>query len=188
VRLGSGNGKATFKIAGFGGQGVVLTSIVLGRAAILDGKYVAQSASYGSESRGGECNAEVVISLNQIDYPLVDKVQTLVVMSQPALSRYLPDLFSGGILLVDPDMIRKMPERDDITVLRIPATATADALGRRIVANMVMLGALQATTRVVSEKSLATAIRENARPETVELNLKAAREGINIARMSNSRA
>jgi len=172
--------KASIKIAGFGGQGVVLASIILGRAAILDGKYSTQVASYGSESRGGECRAEVTISGNPIDYPLVDKVQTLVAMSQPALAKYINDLLPGGTLLVDPDMIRELPSRKDITVIQVPAAKAADSLGRRIFENMVMLGALQARTKVVSEKSLLASIGENVPPKTVETNLKAAREGISI--------
>ena len=118
--------------------------------------------------------------MNQIDYPLVDKVQTLVVTSQPALFRYVNDLLPGGRLLVDPHMIRKIPECNNMTILRIPATTTPDALGRRIVANMVMLGALQAITRVVSEESLLASIRENVPSDTVELNIKAVREGIRM--------
>jgi 2-oxoglutarate ferredoxin oxidoreductase subunit gamma len=172
--------RETVKIAGFGGQGVVLASVILGRAAILDGKYAAQSASYGSESRGGECKAEVVVSRRPIDYPLVDKVQTLVVMSQPALSKYVNDLLAGGTMLVDPDMIKRMPERSDVNVIRIPAARTADGLGRRIFENIVMLGALQAKTQVVSYDSLLASIRENVPPKTMDSNLKAAEEGAKL--------
>jgi 2-oxoglutarate ferredoxin oxidoreductase subunit gamma len=177
-------GKASVKIAGFGGQGVVLASVILGRAAILDGKYATQTASYGSESRGGECRAEVVISDTPIDYPLVDKVETLVAMSQPSLSKYSGDVTSGGLLIVDPDMASKMPEGDTIHITRIPAAKTADALGRRIFENMVMLGALQAKMKVISEESLLKAIRENVPPNTVDANLRAAREGIKLASIS----
>jgi 2-oxoglutarate ferredoxin oxidoreductase subunit gamma len=177
------NSKATIKIAGFGGQGVVLASVILGRAGILDGKYVTQTASYGSESRGGECKAEIIISDRPIGYPLVDKVQALVVMSQPALSKYLGDLVPGGIMIVDPDMVRELPQKDDIRIIQVPAAKTADALGRRIFENMVMLGALQAKTEVVSEKSLLASIREHVPPKTTELNLKATHEG--MARVSS---
>jgi len=175
--MGVSKSKATVKIAGFGGQGVVLASIILGRAAILDGNHSAQTASYGSESRGGECRSEVVISSNQIDYPLVDKVETLVIMSQPALSKYIDDLTPGGTLLVDPDTVRNLPDRKDISIIPVPATRTAEKLGRRIVANIIMLGALQARTGVVSERGLNRAIEEYVPPRTVELNINAAREG-----------
>lgn len=176
----TGGSKATIKIAGFGGQGVVLASVILGRSAILEGKYVTQTASYGSESRGGECKAEVVISDEPIDYPLVDKVQTLIVMSQPALSKYVDDLVTSGTMIVDPDMIKELPKRDDIAITQVPASKTADKLGRRIFENVVMLGALQAKTKVVSEESLLTAIRENVPASTIDSNLKAAREGMKI--------
>lgn len=158
----------------------MLASIILGRAAILDGKYSAQVASYGSESRGGECRAEVVISDNPIDYPLVDQVETLVVMSQPALTKYVNDLLPGGNLLVDPDMTKEPPERNDVTLVKIPAAKIADSLGRRIFENIVMLGALQARTKAVSKESLFAAIKEYVSPETVEFNLKAALEGIQL--------
>ncbi len=178
---GTSNTKATVKIAGFGGQGVVLASIILGRAALLDGKYSAQTASYGSESRGGECKSEVVISEAQIDYPLVDKVQTLVAMSQPALVKYIDDLKSGGSLFIDPDLVR-VPSRSDIKLIQVPATRTAEKLGRRIVANIVMLGALQAATNVVSEKALHEAIKEFVPQKTISLNTAAATEGKKLAK------
>ncbi len=174
--------KNTVKIAGFGGQGVVLASIILGRAALVDGKYSTQTASYGSESRGGECKSEVVISPDEIEYPLVDKVQTLVVMSQPALSKYVEDLLSGGTLLVDPDMVKRIPERKDVNIIQIPATRTAEGLGRRIVANMVMLGALQEKTKIVSKQALLQAVKENVPTRTIDLNSKAIEEGIRLAK------
>jgi 2-oxoglutarate ferredoxin oxidoreductase subunit gamma len=176
--MSSSMAKTTVKIAGFGGQGVVLASIILGQAAILDGKFATQVASYGSESRGGECKAEVVISENPVVYPLVDRVEALVVMSQPALTKYVNDLLPNGTLLVDPDMIGKTPERHDITMLKIPAAKTADGLGRRIFENIVMLGALQAATKTVSRSSLYSAIKLYVPPNTVEFNLKAAEKGI----------
>jgi len=172
--------KNTVKIAGFGGQGVVLASIILGRAALLDGKHATQTASYGSESRGGECRSEVVISSEKIDYPLVDKVQTLVVMSQPALSKYIDDLLPDGTLMVDPDMVQSIPGRKGVKIVKIPATRTAEDLGRTIVANIVMLGALQEQTQIVSEKSLREAIKEHVPPKTVDLNMRALEEGMKL--------
>jgi len=172
--------RACVKIGGFGGQGVVLASIILGRAAILDGKYSTQVASYGSESRGGECQAEVIISKDPIGYPHADRVHTLIVMSEPALSKYLGDLLPGGTLLADPDMVKILPDRKDINILKIVAAKTADTLGRRIVENMVMLGALQAWTKIISEESLFTAVREYVPTQTVEINVRAAREGMKM--------
>lgn len=174
--------KNTVKIAGFGGQGVVLASIILGQAALMDGKYSTQTASYGSESRGGECKSEVVVSQDKIDYPLVDKVQTLVVMSQPALSKYIEDLLPGGTLMVDPDMVQSIPSRNDMKIVEVPATRTAKDLGRKIVANMVMLGALQEETNIVSEKSLREAIMENVPQKTIDLNIKAFEEGVKLVK------
>jgi len=154
--------------------------VILGRAAILDGMYATQTASFGSESRGGECRAEVIISKNTIAYPLVDRVQTLVAMSQPALVKYIGDLVPGGALLVDPDMIEKPTERKDINIVNVQAAKTADRIGRRIFENIVMLGALQAKTSIVSEQSLLKAIEKYVPPRTLEANLNAARSGIGL--------
>ena len=132
-----------------------------------------------AQSRGGASVEQKSSCPNEpIDYPLVDKVETLIAMSQPALSKYADDLLPTGLLIVDPDMVNKMPERNDIRIMRIPAAKTADALGRRIFENMVMLGALQVKTKVISAESLLAAIRENVPPKTVDVNLKAAREGM----------
>ncbi len=170
----------TVRFGGFGGQGIVLSSVVLGLAAIYDGKYACQRASYGAEARGGKCKSEVIISDREISYPLIDRLQILVVMSQPALDSYYDDLEPGGLLLVDPDMVKKIKKRNDISILKIPATKTAEKLGNKIVANMVMLGALQAKTGLVSKKSLRRSVMESVPKRFIEINLKAIDEGEKI--------
>ena len=166
----------TIRFGGFGGQGIVLSSVVFGLAAVHDGKYVCQRASYGSEARGGKCKSEVIISDEEISYPLIDDLKVLVVMSQQAIDSYLDELSPGGLLLIDPDMVDEV-KRTDVRVLKIPAAKRADGLGNRIVANMVMLGALQMETGAVAKESLHKAMRESVADRFVEINTKALEAG-----------
>lgn len=171
------------RIAGFGGQGIVLAGVVLGSAAsVFGGKHSSQTQSYGPEARGGACQSEVVISNAPVDYPMAIELETLVAMSQEAMDRYVGDLKPGGTLIVDQDLVQSLPEEGDYQIHRIPATAVADReLGRRIVANMVMLGAAVAITKAVSPEELEQAVRMMVPPGTEELNLKAIRQGYQLA-------
>ena len=173
--------RTTVRFGGFGGQGIVLSSVVLGLAAVHDGKYVCQRASYGSEARGGRCKSEVIISDEEISYPLIEELQILVIMSKQALDQYIDELSPGGLLIVDPDMTDEM-ERKDINVLKITAAITADKLGNRIVANMILLGALQAETGVVTKESLHKAMKESVADRFVDLNLNAFAAGEELQR------
>jgi len=172
----------TVMFGGFGGQGIVLSSVVLGLAAVYDGKYATQRASYGSEARGGRCRSEVIISDEEISYPLIDHLRVLVVMSQQAFDSYLDDLEPDGVLFIDPDMVGGLERIRDVDTLKIPAAKTADKLGNRIVANMVMLGALQAMTGIVSKEALRRSVRDSVAPRFHEIDLKSLEEGERILR------
>src|SRR5512142_1072470 len=90
------------RLSGTGGQGLIIAGIILAEAAgIYDGKYVCQTQSYGPEARGGASKAEVVISDEEIDYPMAIKPDVLLAMSQKACDSYLFDLKPGGTLIVD---------------------------------------------------------------------------------------
>jgi len=101
-------------------------------------------------------------------------------MSQQAFDSYLSELKPGGLLIVDPDMIDNPDERKDVKLLKVPAAKTADALGNRIVTNMIMLGALQEETRVVTVSSLKKSVTESVPSRFIDLNLKAMGEGRRI--------
>lgn len=173
--------ETSIRFGGFGGQGVVLVSVVLGTAASThQGNYAVQNQSYGQQARGGECMSEIRISDKEILYPLIDEVDILVVMSQSALQKYAHSLKTGGCLMLDPDLVSYKSKRDDIQVISVPATRIAARLGNRIVANMVILGALMEKTRIVSEDALGKAM-ENLLPSSViDLNIKAVEEGRRI--------
>jgi len=174
--------RVTVQFCGFGGQGIVLSSVILGTAAVTRaGLNAVQTQSYGSEARGGECQAEVILSEGPIYSPLADQVDILVAMSQPALDQYLGRLRSGGTLIIDPELVRN-PGRPDVQFALIPATAIASKIGQRIAANMVMLGFLQQATGLMSEEELYDTIRDNVPPGFLDVNLQAAKRGMALAK------
>jgi 2-oxoglutarate ferredoxin oxidoreductase subunit gamma len=164
------------RLAGFGGQGIILAGYVLGKAAALyGGKEAVFSQSYGPEARGGACAAEVIISDEAVDYPRVSRPDCLVLMSQEAFHTYGPQVNEGGIVIMDADLVETTTEGERI--YRCPFTSLAEKLGNRIVANMVMLGYLTAVTGLVSREALEESIRTSVRERTIPLNLKAFEAG-----------
>ncbi len=160
------------RISGLGGQGVVLAGVILGRAVVRDGKYAVQTQSYGAEARGSAAKSEVIISDEQISFPKVRRCDILVAMSQSALDTHIKDLKENGILIVDRDMVKKLP-KVKATVFRIPATKAAEAeLKSSVYANVVMLGALTRATQIVSKEAVEEAISESVPEKTKEKNLK----------------
>jgi 2-oxoglutarate ferredoxin oxidoreductase subunit gamma len=166
------------RFAGFGGQGIIKSGIIVASAAaIQSGKNAVQTQSYGPESRGGACKSEVVISEEEIDFPKVTEPDILVVMSQHAYNEYADSVKPQGVLILDPDMIPHEIELANVKVYRIPSTKIADELGKRIVANIVMLGAFAAITEVLSKDALKDSIKANIPKGTEELNLAAFERG-----------
>jgi 2-oxoglutarate ferredoxin oxidoreductase subunit gamma len=177
--------RVRLQFCGFGGQGIVLSSVIFGTAAVLTADMNAvQTQSYGSEARGGECQAELILAQEPIHSPLADEMDILVAMSQSALNRYLDRLRTGGTLVIDSELVQA-PDRTDIQLAQVPATEIASELGARIAANMVMLGFLQQATGLVSKDGLIDTIRDNVPPKFVELNLQAAERGIALAEEQN---
>jgi 2-oxoglutarate ferredoxin oxidoreductase subunit gamma len=166
------------RFAGFGGQGIIKSGIIVAAAAsIHSDKNAVQTQSYGPESRGGACKSEVVISEEDIDFPKVVEPDVLVVMSQAAYNDYAEDVKAGGTVILDPDMIPREKSLKSFKVYRVPATKIAEELGRKIVANIVMLGAFTAITELLDEKALKESIKENIPKGTEELNLAAFEKG-----------
>jgi 2-oxoglutarate ferredoxin oxidoreductase subunit gamma len=173
------------RLAGSGGQGVILAGVILAEAAgLYDGKFVAQTQSYGPEARGGASMAEVVISLEEIDYPKAVQPDALLALNQKSLDTYGLDLKPGGLLLVDATLVREIQEiPDHQQVVAIPFTDLARAVtGKTLAANIVALGALAVLTRAVSLKALKAAVLARVPPATAEANQKALDSGISAAR------
>jgi 2-oxoglutarate ferredoxin oxidoreductase subunit gamma len=168
------------RFSGFGGQGIITSGYVLGKAAALyDGRHVTLIKSYGPESRGGASSAQVIISDNEINYPRVTEPELLVAMSQEAYAKYVDELADGGLLLIDEDLVELNHARDEIRVCAIPATRIAESdLGRKIVANIVMLGFLAANSQVVSVEGIRQAVLSTIPKGTEELNIQALDRGL----------
>jgi len=176
--------KVEVRIAGFGGQGIIRSGNIIGTAAAIhDGKYATFTQSYGPESRGGACAAQVIISDEPIHYPHLLDPRILVVMSQGAYNKYVSGLNRDGLLLVDEDLVELGEEAAGLRVLSIPATRLAEEeLGRRIVANVVMLGFFAAVTDVVSVDALRQAVLGSVPKGTEELNQRAFELGYEYGR------
>lgn len=163
------------RFAGFGGQGVVLAGFILGKAAALYGGLEAvMTQSYGPEARGGASSANLVISDTAIDYPFVQAPHLLVALSQEAYTKFSPSTEVDAFTLIDQDLV--LPKADD-PVYSIPATSIAEQLGKRIVANMVMLGFLSTKYKRIPTEAIETAIKDSVKPKTIELNLEAFTKG-----------
>jgi len=171
------------RFAGFGGQGIIKSGIITAAAAcIYGGKNAVQTQSYGPESRGGACKSEVVISEEEIDFPKVVEPDILVVMSQHAYNEYAENVKQGGTVIMDPDMIPHEKDLKGVRVFRIPATKVAEELGRKIVANIVMLGAFAAIINVLDKDTIKESIKANIPKGTEEVNLTAFEKGYEYAK------
>jgi 2-oxoglutarate ferredoxin oxidoreductase subunit gamma len=173
-------------IGGVGGQGVVLSGILLGTAATLfDGKQAVQTQSYSSELRGGSARAEVILSDQPVTDPQVRKADILILMAEDAVGRYLSKIRPKGLLAVDSDLV-KGTTRGDYEMLEIPATSIAEReMGNIVVANLIILGALIEKTGLLSVGSMEKAIEVSVPKKAVALNLNAFRRGLGLM-MKNS--
>jgi 2-oxoglutarate ferredoxin oxidoreductase subunit gamma len=170
--------RTEIRLTGFGGQGIILSGYIVGKAAAIhDKKQATFTQSYGPESRGGACSAQVIISDEPVSYPHLIDPSILVVMSQEAYNKYAPALRDGALLIVDEDFVETGEVVGSVKLLSVPATRLAEELGRKIVANIVMLGFFAAVTDVVSVEAMREAVLSSVPKGTEELNLKAFQKG-----------
>jgi 2-oxoglutarate ferredoxin oxidoreductase subunit gamma len=162
------------RIAGFGGQGVILSAIVLGRAvSIHQGAFATMTQSFGPEARGGACSAQLIVSGNPVLYPYVTRPDILVVMSQEAYTRFVPELKDGGTLIVEQDLVRVDELKPNIKLFTVPATRLAEQLGKRMVLNSVMVGFFTQVTDLVEKNAVYKAVADSVPAAFRDLNLKA---------------
>ncbi len=169
------------RLSGFGGQGIIRSGEIIGKAAVLyDGKYATFTQSYGPESRGGACAAQVAITGDPVElsYPHVVSPSILVIMSQGAYNKYVPGFRRDGLLIVDESLVELDEAAEGVQVLRVPATHMAEELGRRIVANVVMLGFVAAVTDIATPEAIKQAVLDSVPKGTEELNERAFDAGL----------
>jgi 2-oxoglutarate ferredoxin oxidoreductase subunit gamma len=168
--------RTEIRISGFGGQGVGLAGFILGKAFSIYGDLEAvMTQSYGPEARGGASSANIVVADRPIDFPFVQEADILLALSQEAYTRYRPKAKQGALVFIDDGLVTAFEEDP---VLKIPATELAENLGRRIVANMIMLGFFAANNDIVLPEAVKESIQTSVRPKTIPLNLQAFQTGI----------
>lgn len=163
-------------VTGFGGQGIILTGRILGMSASIgDKKESTLVQAYGPESRGGACNAQVIISDKPIHYPYVSTPHILVAMSQAGYDKFAPALQPDAVLLVDQDLVN--PEQAPCDHFAIPATRMAENLGNKMMANIIMLGFCTAITKTISTASAQASIARSVPKGTEDRNIEAFNKG-----------
>jgi 2-oxoglutarate ferredoxin oxidoreductase subunit gamma len=169
------------RLAGTGGQGMILAGIILAEAAAIGaGKNVAQSQSYGPEARGGASKAEVIISDGPVDYPKVIRADLLLAMSQEACDKYGSDVNPEGWLIVDEGLVRRVPPHQ--RTIRVSITQIAEEeIKRKITANIIGLGLIVGLTEIVPREAIVQAVERRAPPGTKEINQQALEAGLALA-------
>lgn len=162
------------RIAGFGGQGVILAASVIGKAcAIFQGGFATMTQSFGPEARGGSSSAQVILSSDPILYPYVTQPDVLVVMSQEAYTRFAPQLKTGGILITERDLVKVNGMPAGVRAYGVPATRLAEEIGRKVVLNIVMTGFFTAVTNLLDPEAVRKAVEDSVPPAMQKLNLAA---------------
>ncbi len=166
------------RIAGFGGQGVILSAVVLGKAAsIYENGFATMTQNFGPEARGGACSSQLVVSDSPVLYPYTTQPDIMVIISQEAYNRFAQELKPGGLLIIEEDLVRVSNINRDKQVYAIPATRFAEELGKRMVLNSVMVGFFTAVTKLLSADAVRKAVADSVPPSFRELNLKAFEKG-----------
>ena len=172
-------------LCGFGGQGIVLSAVILGTTAVtMNNLYAVQTQSYGSEARGGQCQAELIIDEKPINSPVAQTKNLLVAMFQDAYNRYINTLEEDGVLIIEADLVTKLT-RNIKNTFAVPATQIAVDLGNRMAANMVMLGFISECCGIIKKEDLHKVVAESVSKRFVELNYKAVEAGVEYAKKND---
>jgi 2-oxoisovalerate ferredoxin oxidoreductase beta subunit len=178
--------EARIKVAGFGGQGVLLLGLMLSQAGMLARRQVSWYPAYGPEMRGGTANCSVTIADHEIGSPLIQHPSTLIAFNGPSLDKFGGDVEAGGTIFYNSSLIDEPPKRTDVNLVPVPINEIADRLGNPRVANMVMLGAVLASDCVVSREAVIAAMPTvvKSQPQMIELNKKAIAAGMEAVALS----
>ena len=188
--------KTQILLSGHGGQGVLLLGDCIAYSAVLDGRHVVYTPSYGPETRGGKARCYVVISDGEIDTPIPEEPDLMIILNQPSMD-FVPMLGKGGLLLYNSSLVQGEPQRDDIKKIPVPATELADSLAKelspevlgdmkdtRLVANLVMFGAYLGTSAgQMAKKHLDETLRHflaGKKVRLLELNRSAVERGLRL--------
>ncbi len=166
------------RVAGFGGQGVIMAATVIGKAlCIYEQGYSTMTQNFGPEARGGACSAQVILSKEPILYPYVTGTDASIMMSQEAFAKFAGEIKPDGVLLIEQDLVRVSNVKTGVRVYGVPATRLAEQLGKRMMQNIVMVGFFGAVTGFVTAEALKQAVLDSVPPHTREANVKAFEAG-----------
>ncbi len=172
--------RISVRLAGAGGQGVVLGSVLLAEAALRQGRWAACFHAFGPEARGGAARGDVVIADEPLDYPVSQEVDVLVALTQEAARRHAAAVRPGGVVVADAGRVQEVPP-GSYTVWRLPIyRAVREALGTEAPGNVAALGVLVALVQPVSAEALAETVRDRFRRDGVAQNLKALQVGLRL--------
>jgi 2-oxoglutarate ferredoxin oxidoreductase subunit gamma len=173
--LGVGMTRTEIRITGFGGQGVVLTAYIIGRAcAINANRHATMIQSFGPEARGASCSATLAISDREVLYPYILRPHILVAMSTDGYDKYRDELREEGTLIYESDLVHPKPFP---RAFGVPSTRIAEELKKPLVQNIVMLGFVTAVTEIVPIAAMREAVTASVPAGTEEINLRAFDEG-----------
>ena len=171
--------KREIRISGFGGQGVIKCAYIIGKTASIYGnKHATMTQSFGPEARGSSCSAQLVIDEENVEYPYLQGTEILVSMSQDAFNNFEPLLNPDGLALIEEDLVKPGPPRDNIKTYSVPAMKFSEEIGNKIVLNIIMFGFFVAMTDgLLDYDSAIKAVETSVPARTIEMNLKAFHKG-----------
>jgi 2-oxoglutarate ferredoxin oxidoreductase subunit gamma len=171
--------RTEIRITGFGGQGVVLSGYIIGRAcSIHSDKHATMIQSFGPEARGSACSTTLAVSEEEVLYPYIGRPDVFVVMSSEGYDKFGDELKDEGTLVYEKDLVHPTLKKGQPS-FGVPSTRIAEQLGRTIIQNIVMLGFFTAVTKIVPKEAMRDAVKASVPPGTEELNLKAFDAGWN---------
>jgi 2-oxoglutarate ferredoxin oxidoreductase subunit gamma len=166
--------RVEFRLSGSGGQGILLAAAILAEAAAALGKHVVQTQSYGPEARGGASSSDVIIAADSIDYPEVQHPAVSLVLSQAAYVKYAQDTRPGGLVVYDSGLVEVDPDDQGVVHVGLPFTRVAsDDLGKKVVTNIVALGALVRVSDVLPAPAVREAVLSRVPAKFRDLNRRA---------------
>jgi 2-oxoglutarate ferredoxin oxidoreductase subunit gamma len=172
-------------IAGFGGQGVLSMGKILAYSGMMQNLEVSWMPSYGPEMRGGTANVTVIISNERISSPILNLYDTAIILNQQSLDKFERKLKPGGLLIYDTNGITKHPQRTDIKVYQVEASAEAARINNQRVFNMIVLGAYLKLNNYMKIEHIVEGLEKSLPKryhDTIPANAEALKTGMNIVK------
>lgn len=169
--------------AGFGGQGVMMLGQLVAYAGMHDGRNVLWIPSYGPEMRGGTANCSTIVSDEPVGSPVIHKCDICAILNEPSLFKFEKSPRPGGVLIIHSDLVKYDNPRTDVRLIPIPAGKMAEEIGSGKVANIIILGAVVASSGIVTREAARYVVEEKLgkkKPQFLPMNLKALQAGFDF--------